>query len=381
MFLHLIKSDPKFPPLIRKLFEAAMPGEHVYALICDRGEASEPREGFHVVRAPEELRVLLRNVDRLDGVILNGVLGKAYPYLELFPEDIPMAWVVWGVELYEHLNESGASFHGPLTRQFFGRTPVERLKSVVRPYYWILRGRSRQTGDVLQRLSYVVTQLPAEFELVASCHPRAGLRHVQIPVVLLGDLVDKESDRQHAAGKNIQVGNSAHSSNNHLEAFEMLQGADLADRKVLVPLSYGDPEYRKFILTEGKKMLGDAFEPITDFLPLTDYLALMQSCSSVMMNQYRQQGLGNIIAALWRGAAVYLAPSATYMTYSEWGLSVFDLARSFPFSAPSLEEVDANAVKNRRILEERIGRRVVLSRTGAWLDDLKVSRKYADAQE
>lgn len=372
MFLHLINPDPKFPPLIRSMFETAMPGEHVYVLLGDCEGVPHVWEEFSVVKDPEDFRRILDAVDRLDGVILNGVLEKAHPYTGLIPEGVPLAWVVWGGEFYEHLNGSGLAIYGALTERYLEAQLINYLRKKLRPYYWKLRGRSCRTTEVLRGISYVVTQLAAEYKtLKLQASLSESCRHIELPVLLLEDLVDVNRSSYPAAGMNIQVGNSAKASNNHLEVFEVLRHLDLAGRKVLVPLSYGDPGYRRLILAEGKRMLGDTFQPITEFMPLKDYLALMESCSVVIMNHYRQQALGNIIAALWRGARVYLGPCATLSAYSEWGLSVFAFDSSFTVPAISSDEVAKKAVSNAAILEERLGRQTVLSRLSGWLAEMK----------
>jgi hypothetical protein len=54
------------------------------------------------------------------------------------------------------------------------------------------------------------------------------------------------------------------------------------------------------------------------------------------MNLHRQQGVGNIIAALWAGRNVYLGNSSVLTDYQKKGLDVlsykdeFDLGRALP---------------------------------------------------
>jgi len=106
---------------------------------------------------------------------------------------------------------------------------------------------------------------------------------------------------------NILLGNSATPTNNHIEAFEMLKKFKLDNINVITPLSYGKTYYFKDILEYGFKYLGKSFQPLKEFIPLDKYRNLMSTCGIVIMNHYRPQGVGNVMAALHMGAKVYLS--------------------------------------------------------------------------
>jgi hypothetical protein len=63
-------------------------------------------------------------------------------------------------------------------------------------------------------------------------------------------------------GNNILIGNSSSYSNNHLEVFEHLKTFDLEDKKLIVPLSYGNPLLSKQLLSRGQSFLKNNFYPI-----------------------------------------------------------------------------------------------------------------------
>ena len=50
---------------------------------------------------------------------------------------------------------------------------------------------------------------------------------------------------------NIQVGNSADPTNNHIEAFEMLRKYKHENVKIYVPLSYGNQNYASTVISKG----------------------------------------------------------------------------------------------------------------------------------
>jgi hypothetical protein len=85
----------------------------------------------------------------------------------------------------------------------------------------------------------------------------------------------------------------------------MLSKDNLGSRRVIVPLSYGDPIYTEHLVTRGKEILGKTFVPLVDFLPYDEYRTIVASYNIVVMNHFRQLPLGNIRAALYQGANVY----------------------------------------------------------------------------
>ena len=114
---------------------------------------------------------------------------------------------------------------------------------------------------------------------------------------------------------NILLGNSGSIMNNHIEAFDILKKEEIGDKKIIVPLSYGDSEYTKTIIKKGKEIFGDKFIPLTKFIPREEYNKITLSCSIVFMNHYRQQAMGNILTAIWLGSKVYMNNSTTSYKY------------------------------------------------------------------
>ncbi len=135
-------------------------------------------------------------------------------------------------------------------------------------------------------------------------------------------------------GNDVLLGNSATATNNHIEILQLLAKCDLGDRKVVVPLSYGDPDYRDAVVKRGKQLLGVRFEPLLAFMPLAEYNAQLACCSVAIMNHRRQQALGNIGASLYRGARLYLDEAGMmYRIFRDLG--------AYVFSTRSLEETRA----------------------------------------
>lgn len=113
--------------------------------------------------------------------------------------------------------------------------------------------------------------------------------------------------------KNIRiiVGNSATESNHHQEVIDLLTNFKDDDFIVIVPLSYGDDDYKNQIINYGHLKLNNKFIPITEYVDKDEYLELLSSCDIGIFNNDRQQGMGNISSLLQLGRKVFIREGTT----------------------------------------------------------------------
>jgi hypothetical protein len=158
-------------------------------------------------------------------------------------------------------------------------------------------------------------------------------------------------------GNDILVGNSAASENNHLEVFALLKELNLDDRRIVVPLSYGDEPYAAEICRIGTQMFGQRFVPLRQFMPLEEYYAAISTCKVVVMNHIRQQALGNISAAVFKGAKVLLRPeNPIFLQFREMGVNVFAIPVSETHTEELLEPLtDEQVRRNQEIMTSYFG--------------------------
>ena len=105
---------------------------------------------------------------------------------------------------------------------------------------------------------------------------------------------------------NILVGNSATKTNHHIEVFEKLRKYRTENIKVYVPLSYGSNSYAESVISEGKRIFGDKFYPMTKFMEKEQYFRFLMTIDVAIFANDRQQALGNIVALLYAGKKVYM---------------------------------------------------------------------------
>ena len=207
-------------------------------------------------------------------------------------------WVMWGGDLYVYqLRENN--------------------------WKWKLRALFRRR--VIKNMGYLVTGTPGDVELAREWY---GAEGEHIKCFNYPSNIYKEYDvpqKQHS-GINILVGNSADPSNNHLEMFDLLEAFKDQDIKIHAPLTYGNPDYAKSIIQQGKQRFGDKFEALTEHIPFNQYLEFLGKIDIAIFNHRRQQAFGNTITLLGLGKKVYLNPVSTLNgVFKDFEITVFDV--------------------------------------------------------
>lgn len=305
-----IMLDEKFNDMAIRQFEEAIAGIHEYWIV-----ASELRLTKSSLARTCNHSTLASQLSRADvkGIIFHSLPPSHYGFLRYIPAGKCVVWLGWGYDYYSLLNhENEDSRILPKTRALQTPSLNVQVRSKLRRFVkrvllWDKWGAAQLLGSQsdLARVDYFSPVLDTEYEMV--------LRHLQIPAKYIGwNYGTAEDDLSQTgfgftSGLNILAGNSASATNNHVELFEAIRDqVDLRGRKVVAPLSYGLPSYRDKVIDQGTKLLGDAFLPLTDFMPKEQYLETIRSCGFVMMNHLRQQALGNICMAMLMGTKVYL---------------------------------------------------------------------------
>lgn len=104
----------------------------------------------------------------------------------------------------------------------------------------------------------------------------------------------------------IQLGNSATQTNNHIYVLHLLSKFKNENIRIFAPLSYGDLDYAKIVIEEGKRIFGEKFTALKEFMNEDEYYQFLNSMDIAIFDMKRQQALGNIYASLYFGKKVFL---------------------------------------------------------------------------
>jgi dTDP-N-acetylfucosamine:lipid II N-acetylfucosaminyltransferase len=293
-----ILNDGWFMEVTGWAFELAAPGANTFvALGFDPSEVNVPSTATVVGIANDregrkQLEALVAG-SRI--AIFHSVSQKLAGILASAPPSVLRVWSGWGGDYYGSTYDHFAGQLGPRTRKL--------VHGAVRPTYWAGRAlRALRVGPALHgaaKSSDVFSApIPEDLAVFTSRFPKFAGRYSQLNYAIVEDSIVTPS------GRDILLGNSASPTNNHLDVLERLSAQNLGGRRVIAPLSYGDPGYALSVARAGKEMLGDAFVPLMEFLPLDEYNEMLAGCGIVVMGHRRQEGLGNVLRALWQGSAL-----------------------------------------------------------------------------
>lgn len=236
-------------------------------------------------------------------------------------------WIIWGGDLYNHI-----SFN------MYDKYTMEYIKYKL--YYLNAMKYNMDTKKldvrkhIIKNIDYVLTWNMADYQLVID-NFETDVKHIKFSYNINIDYqeLDEISENNDISYKKkykfkylFLVGNSATWENNHVDVFYKLKSLDFEDFGVILPLSYGNMEYAKDIINEGRKILGDRIIVLDKFIKAKEYFSIVNEVDAIIMNHIRQQAVGNILGALYLGKQVYMnKKSNIYKFYNEINLEVYNL--------------------------------------------------------
>jgi dTDP-N-acetylfucosamine:lipid II N-acetylfucosaminyltransferase len=272
------------------------------------------------------------------------------------PSNVKVMWSVWGSDAYDHFKNQ--FFFEPLSSNISQNNLLKFSKKFwIYTFYHFLKYRVNpicQELVQLKNINYISTVLPDEFQLIQK---EFNLEADYVDFNYAVDDFDVFEDFK--LGDSVLVGNSATTSNNHLDVFEIIRDVN---KNIVVPLNYGAfgyKKYRKWIILEGKRIFKSSFMPIEEFIPLKEYNKLLLSCNSMIMYHIRQQALGNIYMGLFVGMRIFLnRKSVTFQYLNKIGMIVFDLEKDIDLIGTELD--NKSKEKNRSLVAKLQSKNVIL---------------------
>jgi hypothetical protein len=329
--------DEKFMPFVRKVYEAAFPGRNRFRVMLS---ARVTPRFFHPAGPRERISPrywfsadLKHDLDWCDCVVVHFMTPWFAKAIRVAPPGALVVWGAWGGDFYHLIPAYAGSLYlcdtGRLVAQLSGWRVPGPGRAFELAVDWLLRAfLPVWERDVIDRID-AVTMLPAEHRMLADAVPGFRARHVQLHYYSVEDVFARGPAA--IQGSDILVGNSATPTNNHLEAFALLRGIDLGDRRIVVPLGYGMADYAEAVCAAGARSFGARFVPLRGFLPLEEFNRAIAGCSTVIMNHVRQQAFGTINTALFKGAKVFLRPENPLLAfYRGLGARLFGLPHGNP---------------------------------------------------
>lgn len=375
MILHIAEDD-KFIDLAINMFELVDSNKNVLVVISTNENLKFVKTKNIILKNIEEVLTpaFIHSLQTYDMVILHSLNKTKLKIVELASNKVKFIWLGWGFDYYTSLiYKSYISLLLPKTKRFANfKFLLNFHKNIL---IKILKRNNNVTNkdyETIQKISFFAPVIRDDYDLIIKKHPTFKPQYITWNYGSLEDNLTLDIPEVKIIGNNILIGNSATYENNHLDAFEMIIKIIKADQKVFVPLSYGNEDYRNSIIQKGKKMFGDRFVPLTDFIPYEEYIKTISSCSIVIMNHLRQQAVGNIVIMMHLGAKIFLNinnPVLTFFKKEDAAIySTEELLNNKTFGNKlTSEQIDHNIL----VLRKHWSREVILNKTRELIKTVK----------
>lgn len=268
--------------------------------------------------------ILLKRILKYEKIYFHSLFDKRIIlFLYIFRTFLKKSyWLMWGGDLYCYRNRKN--------------------KFIYKIWYKI-------ENYVKKNIKGYVTHIKGDYKLAQKWYDAKGKYYncFIYPSNLYKDIYMKENKKEDIY---IQIGNSADPSNNHLEIFDKLKSYKDKNIKIFCILSYGNMEYAKDVILKGKKIFGNKFVPIVDFMKFDQYMEFLSKIDIAIFAHNRQQAVGNITSLLSMKKTVYLKEKVTtYDMLKDLGVKV----KSFDKFEDLEKFNDEILEKNKEIIKER----------------------------
>lgn len=304
--LHIASCATFLPPFVEKINEMFGVNQHEFMLTS--GIADNELKQFENVKL-FKLEGLLKKIvyygqllyrmHIAKRIVIHGLFNqRLVELLFFFPWLLKKSdWVIWGGDLYSY-------------------------KLAKRNLRWKIREFFRR--PVIKNMANLVTYIKGDVENARQWY---GARGKFYECLMYHSNLFKHYDIKPKPHNviNIQIGNSADPSNNHLEILEKL--APFRDRNIqlFAPLSYGNKFNAEKVINKGHELFGDKFVALTEVMSFKSYLEFLSSIDIAIFNHRRQQAMGNTITLLGLGKTVYLRSDTTqWELFKDKGILVRD---------------------------------------------------------
>lgn len=373
--LHLAHDDTKFIKVAADIFNASEGVINLFVVFATDVRAARTffanlRHIRVVDKQYANSKSFAEDLEWCDCLVVHFLDGLKAKAILRAPKDLPIVWSGWGGDYYYLIAKGDNNLLGRDTQQLVKLLDMRNGRRGQTVLRWIRNAARRMLRTpiikkAMMRTNYFSSPFPEDFELLKSnLGPDWAVKYVRI---FYGSVkLTYMPGPAQIYGNNILVGNSGTPTNNHLEIFDMLAQIDLGDRNIVAPLSYGDPVYVDAIISRGRKLFGSRFQPIVDFMSLEQYNTLIAGCSVVVMGHRRQQGGGNTVTMLYKGARVFLDEASTVYQYlKNRGAFVYSLQELQSGAEKVFEALtEDQRRKNREVLEGYSGHEMVLHSVG-----------------
>lgn len=362
-FVHAI-TDEKFIEYARLSFEKAALTEDKYILISDKKNLTfnylNNFKGGIQILTPYEFRQSFESEDFGDVLVLHNLYSVPLETIRLIPRRIKIVWLSWGFDIYSNpfpgyplldigerimpetkkLLESNKSLESKLKKI------IKVLVSYVSPTY-----SKKCFEEAIERIDFFSGVYEIEYDMMKQQVPFFRAEKLVYNYSFMKESIN--NDYEIKEGNDIMIGNCASPFCNHLDLLGLVkERLDGCVDKIICPLSYGQKGfYTNAVMSEGERLFGSRFIPLTSFLPLDDYLKIINNCAGMVLGLFQQSAVGNVTSGLSDGINVYVPiKSMNYKYFSKLGTAIKSIENDMTPSLFKSRTAYNDVMRDRKII-------------------------------
>jgi dTDP-N-acetylfucosamine:lipid II N-acetylfucosaminyltransferase len=217
-------------------------------------------------------------------------------------------WMVWGSDLY-NVPSVKTQLYEELTLRKYMRKKIFLKDYLYRAKLSMLHMPYQH--EAYRKVNNLLTWMPVEYNFALQHLPALQAGHQfffyenDLPYQLLNDVL-QEKQAVSANNKPLYIlGNSSTPELNHLDAVSLMDNQNVkAD--LYIPLSYGAPDYARFLKKNLSFYKRGAIRFIDRYMSFPEYLQFLHKSDGLIMNNIRPQGYGNIFMMMYLGKKIFL---------------------------------------------------------------------------
>ncbi|TGN27173.1 TDP-N-acetylfucosamine:lipid II N-acetylfucosaminyltransferase [Empedobacter tilapiae] len=324
-----ISSDEKFINSAYYQFEKVSPNQnefYIYGTIRENIKHIKLNDTFHFFELSQNFFELFND----SIIIFHSLPNELIKYLQFINKSNKVVWLLFGFETYEdkllypdnvlldtitykHFKTKSNRFSFKEQLKYYLFPIIRKLKRDLyysKQEYQIIRRNEKLNN--LKRVDYFGFAFDEEYKF------QCELLNIKRPFFYFGYyplefIVNIKIEIKQNKNK-IIIGHSGFPNGNHLDVINKIKNYNLSDVEVVIPFSYGEKNYINFVKNEiSSKNIEVTF--LEDFIPLSDYSELLNDVKIAILNNRRQQAIGNIITLIYFGAKVFLSEKNTFYQF------------------------------------------------------------------
>ncbi|MFA6813675.1 MAG: hypothetical protein WCR45_11430, partial [Bacteroidaceae bacterium] len=221
MKIHLVH-DEKIINRAIFLFESAFPGNNLFLVFTHKKVLKHITERDNVMLYN---KFDYSNLGENDSIIIHNLNRRKMKFVEKHvPTNVPVYWIIWGVDLYNKLlapkgmkimaHHNSYLEKGNLWRKIYA--PFRKMQEI--------SNAKRTVSFVQRRVNYLVTDTTDnDYKIFTEYYPSMKNKpHKDFSYYPIDEILDDELLHAEINDNNIQIGNSCSYTNNHEYAMEIL---------------------------------------------------------------------------------------------------------------------------------------------------------------